>query len=135
MRSITGRQKERKGVKMAKGNYYKYKTKKFFEEQGYSVDFLERTYRVYAKGKLIPVKKDVFASDVLAMGNGEIIFVQVKGGKSTTGINIKKAIEEFNKYPFPDYVKRIIVIWRERAREPELLEVNNETLNTTTGNT
>jgi len=109
---------------MNRGNYYKYKTKKYFEKQGYNVEYLEKTFRIYSKGKLIPVKTDVFGADVLAMNKEEIIFMQVKGGKLKTGINIKKAIEEFNKYNYPRLVKRLIIVWREKAREPEIIDVD-----------
>jgi len=121
---------------MNRGNYYKRKTKEFMEKEGYFCEYLEKLQRVYTtkkvkdkkgkeikKGKIIYIKKDIFASDILCLGNGNIIFIQVKSGKKDTGINIKKAYEEFNKYPFPEYVKRWIVVWRERAREPEIIEV------------
>lgn len=129
---------------MTKGNYYKRKTKDFFVKQGYVVEYMEKLQRIVTtltseligisitsgedkkgkekKQKLIWVKKDLFASDLLAIGNGEVIFIQVKSGNKTTGINIKKAVEEFNRYPFPDFVKRYIVVWRERQRDPEIID-------------
>jgi hypothetical protein len=117
---------------MTKGNYYKRKTKDFFVKQGYVVEYMEKLQRIVTTGedkkgkekkqKLIWVKKDLFASDLLAIGNGEVIFIQVKSGNKTTGINIKKAVEEFNRYPFPDFVKRYIVVWRERQRDPEIID-------------
>lgn len=108
---------------MNKGNYYKHKTKKFLENQGFCCEYLEKLQRIYSKGQLIWVKHDLFASDLLAMDGKKIIFIQVKSGKRTTGINIKKAIENFDKYPFPDFVDRWIVIWYEREKEPEIIDL------------
>jgi len=112
---------------MNKGNYYKRKTKEFFENQGYVVDYIEKLQRIFSRGKIIYVKKDLFASDLIVMSKKELIFVQVKGGKEKTGISVKKAIQEFNKYPFPPFVKRYIVIWRERQREPEIIDLKEMT--------
>ena len=109
-----------------RGNYYKKKTKDWLVKEGYVCEYMEKLQRIYSKGRLIYVKRDLFASDILAMNGEDIIFVQVKSGKEGTGINLKKAYQEFEKYPFPKYVKRWIVIWRERQREPEIIEVNQE---------
>jgi hypothetical protein len=106
-----------------KGNYYKYKTKQWLTKKGYCCDYLEKLQRVYSKGQLIYVKKDLFGADLIAFNKDELIFIQVKSGKRTTGINIKKAINEFLKYPFPDFVKLWIVIWRPKESEPEIIDV------------
>ena len=108
---------------MNKGNYYKVKTKKWLEKDGYQVEYLEKLQRIFTGAKLFYVKKDLFASDILAMNEQDIIFVQVKSGKNTTGISIKKAIQEFQKYQFPEFVKRWIVVWRDKQKEPEVIEV------------
>jgi hypothetical protein len=107
-----------------KGNYYKYKTKQWLTKQGYYADYLEKIQRVYSKGQLIYVKRDLFGADILAFNKDEIIFVQVKSGEKTTGINIKKAINEFLKYPFPDFVKLWIVVWRPKE-EPKIIDVRD----------
>jgi hypothetical protein len=64
----------------------------------------------------------LFGADLLAFNKDEIIFIQVKSGEKT-GINIKKAINEFLKYPFPDFVKLWVVIWRKKEKEPEIIDV------------
>jgi hypothetical protein len=110
---------------MNKGNYYKKKTKDWFEKQGYVCEYLEKVQRIYTKNNLIFVKRDLFGADILAFNNQEIIFVQVKSGEKNTGINVKKAIEEFKKYPFPHFVKRWIIIWRPRQTEPEIIDVQD----------
>ena len=106
---------------MNKGSYYKLKTKKWLEKKGYQVSFLERLQSIYAGGKVLYVKRDQMASDLLAVSNSEIIFVQVKFGKKNTAA----AIKEFKKFEFPGESCCLlwIVIWELRAREPEIVEV------------
>ncbi len=113
--------------KMNKGNYYKRKTKEFLEKEGYCCEYLEKLQRIMSGKKILHIKKDIFGADILALNSEKIIFIQVKSGKNTTGIAISKAIEEFNKYPFPAFVERWIVIWRERIKEPEIVNVNDIT--------
>ena len=106
---------------MTKGNYYKYKSKKWLEEKGYKVEYLEKLQRIYDKknNKVIFVKVDLFASDILAISKDEIIFVQVKLNKK----NIAEAIKEFNKYPFPNFATRWVLVWTPRVGEPEIVNV------------
>ena len=106
-----------------KGNYYKLKTKKWFEAKGFEVEYLEKLQRIFAKDKVIWIKRDLFASDMLALKKpDEIIFCQVKLGKS----NIAGAYKEFAKHQFPDCVKLWIVVWTPRVKEPEIVEVELE---------
>lgn len=105
-----------------KGNYYKLKTKKWLVAQGYQCDYLERLQRLYTPKGVIFVKRDMFASDILAMNEEEIIFVQVKLGRK----NIASAYKEFAKFVFPPFVKRWIIVWEERARQPEIIPMDSE---------
>ena len=66
----------------AKGQYWKGRTKKFLEAAGYQVAFLERVLWLQTARGRIPVKRDQFASDLLAVNAEDVIFVQVKGGVS-----------------------------------------------------
>lgn len=101
-----------------KGNYYKLRTKKWLEEKGYQVAFLERLQMVYTKDKTIPIKKDQLGSDLLAVNDSEVIFIQVKLNKG----HISDGGKEFAKFIFPEFAKRWIVVWVPRAREPEIVE-------------
>jgi len=119
---------------VSKGNYYKLKTKKWLEAKGYQVAFMERMMWVFGrKGdmrRLIPVKKDQFGSDLLAMkgmvigkdgwaeDHGELIFVQVKLNRK----NVAEAHKAFGKFEFPEFVEKWIVVWEPRAREPEVIK-------------
>lgn len=106
--------------KRAKGTYYRNKTKEFYEREGYVVELSENKTSVWINGKIIYAPKDFFGSDLVAMGKNEIIFIQSKTHKT----DVSKAIKEFKKYPYPDFVKRHIVRWELRAREPEVVVVN-----------
>jgi hypothetical protein len=103
----------------SKGNYYKLRTKKWFIAKGYACELLEKLQRIYIKGQVIFIKRDVFGSDGLAMNSEEIIFWNSKFGK----LNIAKGIKEFHEHPYPTIVKRWVVVWEFRAREPEIVEV------------
>lgn len=104
--------------KIAKGNYYRLKTKKWFEKDGYLVENLEKNQRLYIKGKVIFIKKDLWGSDLIAKNDKEIIFIQCK----TNRVHINKGIMELNKTVWPDTVKKYVVIWTPRAKEPEIIE-------------
>ena len=103
------------------GNYYKYKTKKYLEDKGYDVDFLERYIRWLDKktNSVKMFKKDIFSSDIIAMNENELIFIQVKQGKK----NIAEAIKKFNTYHFPKFVGLYIYVWDKGYKEPEILDV------------
>lgn len=102
------------------GQYYKHKTKKWFLDKGYAAEYIEQLQRIFVKGRVILVKRDLFASDILAMNSSELIFAQVKFGKK----NIAAAIKEFNKHTFPPFCQKWIIVWELRAREPEIVLVD-----------
>jgi hypothetical protein len=101
------------------GKYYKIKTKKWFLGKGYFCEYLEKNQTIFNKktGKIIFIKRDIAGADGLAMNKDEIIFWNSKSGHA----NIKQGIEEFQKYPYPGYVKRWIVKWIPRKAEPEVV--------------
>jgi hypothetical protein len=96
------------------GQRNKLKTKKWLEQQGYVVANSEVNKVCFFKGKLFCVHQDLFGSDLIAMNKVEIVFVQCKSVKG----DMSKAEKEFAKYPFPFFVKRWVVCWELRAREP-----------------
>lgn len=103
----------------SKGDYYKYRTKKWFQSKGYACEYLEKTQRIYAKGRVIFTKLDIFGADGLAMNGKEMIFWQCKLNKK----NVAAGIKEFAKYPYPPNAERWVIVWQPRAREPEIIEV------------
>src|SRR5438128_12685397 len=65
---------------VAKGSYWKARTKRWLERQGYRVGFLERMLHIQGKHGLIPVKRDQFGADLLAVRRARIVVRQLKGG-------------------------------------------------------
>jgi hypothetical protein len=103
----------------AKGAYYKLRTKRFLEAQGYQVGFLERVLFIHtAKGR-VPIKRDQFGSDLLALNATRIVFVQVKGGRSRHD-QLAAARRAFAAFAFPPGTEQWIVLWAPRARRPEI---------------
>lgn len=108
----------------SRGNYYKVKTKEYFESLGYVVQLTEfMCGRMIGPGKIIYVKKDVFGSDGIAMNGQEIIFWNSKAANEDTLYTHKSnAKQEFAKYPFPESVKKQTVIWLPR-RKPIIVDL------------
>lgn len=109
---------------MNKGQYYKMRAKGWLEQQGYQTAYLEQMRRIVLRDKdtgelkTIFTKQDQLASDLLAVSENEIIFIQVKLGKK----NIADGIKQFSRYKFPPFAKKWVISWQPRAREPEIIE-------------
>lgn len=113
---------------VSRGNYYKRKTKEWFEKQGYTVQLTEfLTARPLGGGRVIYVKKDVFGSDGISMNGQELIFWNSKHctntETSTLGNIISQGKKEFSKYPFPETVKKQLIIWFPRIKNPRILGI------------
>lgn len=108
----------------SRGAAAKSKTKKWLEARGYQVAYLEVVRFIWRPvGPPLPVKRDQFGSDLLAMNAEQIIFVQVKSGQSAEGGTFPQARREFAKHIYPSHVRRVIVAWPFRARQPRVMEV------------
>jgi hypothetical protein len=110
----------------SRGNYYKKRTKDYFEKLGYTVQLTEfMTTRPIGAGKFIYIKKDVFGSDGISMNGKEIIFWNSKhcatDDKNNIDTQTRKAKKDFEKFPFPDCVKRQIIMWKPR-KKPDVIE-------------
>lgn len=116
----------------AKGAYYKSRTKKWLEQSGYQVADLETVRWVYPPDRdAFPVKRDQFASDLLAVSSKAVIFVQVKGGATVTGGNFPAARRNFAQYRFPPFVQLWVIAWPTRSRVPRIVKIER-TPNATT---
>jgi len=105
----------------SRGNYYKKRSKEYYESLGYTVQLTEFvTSRPVGGGKIIYVKKDVFGSDGIAMNGKEIIFWNSKATTEDREDGVSKmkseTKKEFEKYPFPPVVKRQAIIWLPRKK-------------------
>ena len=50
----------------SRGDYYKKKTKLWFEEQGYCVEYTEKYRKFQKDGKTYHIKQDLFGADAQA---------------------------------------------------------------------
>lgn len=111
-----------------KGNYYRLKTKHYFEAKGFHVETVEKIQRIQGtRGKILYVKKDLLAADLIAMNHEQMIFVNSICNRSDLSSHIK----QFLKYPYPPFIDRWVVLWTpgQRAKrgervEPEIFDVN-----------
>jgi len=107
-----------------RGAYFKSRTKKWLITGGYQVADLEVVRWIYRPGQQpMPVKRDQFGADLLAMDATRLVFVQVKGGEAARGGTFPAARREFAKFVFPVFAERWIVAWPPRAREPRLVVI------------
>lgn len=105
----------------SKGNYYLAKTTKLLQDEGYTVEKLEKYTSFFKDGRSFWKKSDMMFSDCLAYNADEIMFVQVKGGESN--LHIPKAVENYKKLKLPKIVRKVIHVWRPRVKHPEVIEV------------
>jgi hypothetical protein len=105
--------------KINKGNYYKLKTKKWLQADGYEVGSLETNQRLFIKGRMIFIKRDLWGADLIAKNDKEMIFIQCKTNKG----DVNKGLKELNTTVWPAFIKRWVVIWPLRAREPEVVSL------------
>ena len=105
-----------------KGNYYKKRSKDWLIGLGYQVEYIERLQRIFTKDKRTFYRKeDIFASDGLAIGNGEIIF----WNSILTRHNLADHIRGYMAIPFPSckHIKVWIIIWEKGARFPDICDL------------
>jgi hypothetical protein len=113
---------------VSKGNYYKDKTKKWYEKHGYTVQITEfMCGRQIPGGRIVYQKRDVFGSDGIAMNGKEIIFWNSKSTTEERVSGLEKHKSEgkieFNKFPFPENIKRHVVVWQPR-KKPKIYELD-----------
>jgi len=104
----------------SRGNYYKRKSKEYYEKLGYAVQLTEFMCATVIKGRCFYRKIDIFGSDGIAMNGKEIIFWNSKALTSERKEALTEVIGhtriEFAKYPFPSTVKRQAIIWKSRQK-------------------
>lgn len=107
-----------------KGTYYKYKTKKWFDDDGYHTEYTEVVVRNYdpLTKSLKYRKKDILECDGISMNGEEIIFWNSVLGKN----GISKHYKRFKSIPFPkaECIKVWIIVWEKGVREPNIVEVD-----------
>lgn len=104
------------------GNANRLRTKNYFEELGYDCAVVEQAKFWQFGGRRFVSKKDTFGADLLAMGNNELFFIQVKTGEARKA----ECEKEFAKYRFPavSNVRKIIACWK-KVKNRWKLEIIN----------
>lgn len=108
----------------AKGNYYRLRTKKWLEAQGYKVVPMEIQRRIFIPAKpgfperVIFTKLDLWGADLLASNGRELIAVQVKTHITDTA----RGVRALCAAPWPDSVVLWVVRWPFRGREPVITD-------------
>lgn len=107
-----------------RGAYFKNRTKRWLVAQGWQVAELEIVRWIYRPGgSRLPVKRDQFASDLLAMNASTLVFVQVKGGEAARGGTFPAARRAFARFVFPPGIERWVVAWAPRVRQPRVVQM------------
>jgi hypothetical protein len=130
---------KKKRSNASKGSYYKRRTVEWLEKNGYQVGHLERMFWIRAREKertpcpscgasvetprMFATKSDQFGADLLAVNATSMIFVQVKFGSD----QVAAARRAFAEFVFPPQALRWVAVWRERARDPEIIDCSNDT--------
>ena len=116
----------------ARGNRFKIKTKKWFEDQGFETVYLEQLKSFYIPGVGQRFSKiDLMGADGMSMNGKQIIFWN---SKATEDIELRRnevvkiATKAFNVHNFPHFVDRWIVIWQLRSRQPEVVKLSTTPL-------
>lgn len=110
----------------SRGNYYKKKSKEYYEGLGYETQITEfMCGRQIAPGKIIYRKKDVFSSDGISMNGEEIIFWNSKYSTSRDSEwhVIDEGTKDFQRHKFPPDIKRQLIVWKPRKKEPEIINI------------
>jgi hypothetical protein len=112
-----------------KGQYYKARTKKYYEKLGWDVGHMEVMKWIHSIDKAtgqpvrIPVKRDQFGADLVMMNGESVWFVQVKSRSKDVSAGHRE-MSNF-KYPPPrpcGCVRRVVVVWELRSREPQVFD-------------
>ncbi len=113
---------------VAKGNYYRRRTKEWLESQGFTVAVLETTFRIFTTDKatgqprIIFSKRDVWGADLCCRDAERLVFVQVKANAG----DISKGLKELSVGPWPPTVERWVAHWptgRRLKEGPDITEV------------
>lgn len=113
-----------------KGAYYKARSRRWLEADGWTVFEMEvvRWVGRPGGGDRFPIKRDQLASDLGAMRGNRLAFIQVKGGKAASGRGIfPDAQRAFAQFAFPPWTEQWILAWAPRSREPRCIFVKSET--------
>lgn len=108
-----------------RGNYYKNKTREYYQKLGYTVELTEFVCgRQVAPGKIIYSKKDILASDGIAYNDTEFILWNSKSVIKEEYVSKEKSQgkKDYEKIKVPPFIKKQLVIWQSR-KEPIVINI------------
>ena len=108
---------------VARGAKWKARSRRWLEGRGYIAVDLEIVRQVYTPNGFFPQKRDQLGCDLLGVasdGSG-YLWVQVKG-YSVTRPSLAAAKRLLLSFPRPPATQKCILLWKLRAREPEVIE-------------
>ena len=107
-----------------RGALIKARTRRWLAAHGWQVAEMEIIRWVWTPKGRLPIKRDQWGADLIAVSATRLALIQVKGGAQTEGQGqFLAAQREFNKFTFPSFVERWIVCWAPRARLPRVIEL------------
>lgn len=109
---------KKKKSSYSKGNTGKYRTKKWFLEQGYNVEYLE-ILRMYP----FPHKQDILQSDGVAYKKDEFILFQAKYNSVVKSKNVADAVKKYRALELPKCIQKWIIVWMPRVKSPIITKV------------
>lgn len=108
---------------VARGAAWKSRTRRWLEANDYLVLDTEIVRNMWTPKGLFPKKLDQFGSDLWGVcGRRGYLWVQVKG-YSRKRPSLAAAKRALLSYPCPPATRKIILLWKLRARDPEVVEV------------
>lgn len=111
---------------VSKGNYYKRKTREWYQKQGYKVVLTEFAYSLHFADKVIWKKFDLLGSDGIAWNDKEFILWNSKATTEDVKDGVAKMKSagkiEYEKHKLPDFLVKQVVVWLPR-KEPIIFNV------------
>lgn len=104
-----------------RGAAWKARSRRVLEAQGYIVVDLEIVRNVFTPRGIVSMKRDQLASDLMGVSANGYVWVQVKG-YTLKRPSLAAAKRKFLEYPMPPSTTRCIMLWKLRAREPEIIQ-------------
>ena len=111
----------------SRGAYYKARSKKWIQKQGFQVADMEVLRTVWTPHGPVCTKRDTFGSDLMYMTKAVVVFVQVKGGMKPLSTLVKDAARTFGRYAFAEHCRQELHVWRPRAKQPEVVAMLHAT--------
>src|SRR3990167_1081199 len=105
----------------ARGAAWKARSRRWLEAHGYVVVDLEIVRNIFTPRGMFSHKRDQLGADLMGVNADGYLWVQVKG-YTVKRPSLAKGRRDFAAFPKPPWTKKVIMLWKLRAREPEIVE-------------